>query len=104
MNYAAERLSGVEDKVEDLDKIKCVCVCVCKERNIQEMWDTIKKKTKPQIIGIDEEKTPRSMAYARFSTRSQKKTSPKLRKTYPSRYRKHTEEYQQTRSEKAFHS
>lgn len=38
-------------------------------RNIQEMWDTIKKKF--QIIVIDEEKTPKSITYTRFLTRSQ---------------------------------
>lgn len=53
MNQTEARMSGHVDKVEDLDQIKNMRKLKTQERNIEEMWDSI-KKLNFQTIVIDE--------------------------------------------------
>lgn len=46
MNEAEDRLSGLKDKVEGLDKVRKIIKFLIEKRDTQEMWDT-KKRNKP---------------------------------------------------------
>lgn len=43
MNEAEDRLLGLKDKVEGLDKVRKIIKFLIEERDTQEMWDTMKR-------------------------------------------------------------
>lgn len=90
MNQTEARMSGHVDKVEDLDQIKNMRKLKTQERNIKEMWDSI-KKLNFQTIVIDEGEKLQVNGIDQIFSKNTEETSPNQEKPYIYKYKKHRE-------------
>lgn len=90
MNQTEARMSGHVHKVEDLDQIKNMRKLKTQERNIEEMWDSI-KKLNFQTIVIDEGEQLQVNGIDQIFSKNTEETSPNQEKPYIYKYKNHRE-------------